>query len=71
MSDPVAVDVDVVVSVAGLVSDVPDAEFVDEESAEDDESVSSAHASPGTVVVNPTPTPSATARAPTRPINRE
>ena len=59
--------VDVVVSVAVAGSDGSG----DELSAEDDESVSSARATPGMLVVNPTPTPSATASAPTRPMNLE
>jgi hypothetical protein len=63
--------VDVVVSVAVLVSDCSDDGFGDEESAGLDDSMSSAHASPGMPVVNPTPTPSATASAPTRPMNLE
>jgi hypothetical protein len=77
-AEPVdAVEVDVVVLVnvvesdADLVSDCAEDELVDEESAEDDESVSSAHAGPGMLVVNPTPMPRATASAPTRPMNLE
>ena len=52
-------------------SDCPGAEFDDEESTEDEESTSSAHAGPDMLVAKPTPTPSATARAPTRPMNAE
>jgi hypothetical protein len=68
--DVVEVDPDVV-SVVVLVSDCSDDGFGDEESAGLDDSMSSAHASPGMPVVNPTPTPSATASAPTRPMNLE
>jgi hypothetical protein len=71
VSDGEAEPVDVVVSVVVLLSDCSDDGFGDEESAGLDDSVSSAHASPGMPVVNPTPTPSATARAPTRPMNLE
>ncbi len=70
-AEPVAVlEADGDVSVAVVLPGCS-VEFDDEESTEDDESVSSAHAGPAMLVANPTPTPSATASVPTRPMNVE
>jgi hypothetical protein len=74
-AESVDVVADVVVSVPVVAdsSEVEsvDAESVEDEPVEDDDSVSSAHARPGMLTVNPAPTPRATASAPTRPTNRE